>query len=319
MLTRIRRGATNRRGVLVDGEIYADKTKKCFVLMMEGVAYEFTPDVSLSNVYYAIQDTETYYDDFYELNYREYADGTVSIYNTIQAAIDATMANRGDQVIVVGEWAITTPILLNKWGTTLRGATDWNNEMGGGNSNITCTGDAVSVINVTKAKTHIENLVLYMNGTGTTKGIEYSSAAPSQSLVRNVAIIKNDGDDAEGQGIKFTTVPTRSTFSNIFISGNTTGTKKLNQGILGASYSCLFKDITIGRTAYQAIYNVGSSNDKYEKITVLPSCSVGTEIGGVDAASSAMIDSRIMAATPGVSSLAISQCFTTGTTAYTGT
>jgi hypothetical protein len=272
----------------------------------------------VGNAYFAIQATEAFYDKFMESHDVTYLDGSKAVHNTIQAAIDATLANRGDAVYVIGEWAITVPILLNKWGTALIGSTLWNNLMGGGNSNITCTGEAVSVVNVTKAKTLIENLVLYMNGIGTTKGIEYSGSAPSQSVLRNLAIIKNGGDDAEGQGIKFTTVPTRSCFSDLFISGNTSGAKRLNQGILGASYSCVFKRIVIGRTAYQAIYNVGTSNDLYDDVTILPSCSVGMEIGGVDAASSLIKHCHNLAATPGTSTAIISQSYIAGLSAYTG-
>lgn len=270
--------------------------------------------------YYAIQDTEAFYATFYADHYQAYSDGTVSIYNTIQAAIDACTANRGDIVYVIGEWTITTPVLLNKWGTSLIGLTTWKNQTGGGNANITSTETSGSVVNVTKAKTLIENLVLYMNGGGSEPyGILYSGSAPSQSVVRNVCIIKNGGLAAEGVGMHFHTVPTRSLFEDIFISGNTSGTLRLNQGIVGASYSCIYRNIVIGRTAYQAIYNVGTSNDLFDKITVLPSCSIGLEIGGVDAASSAITNCRVMATTPGVSAAIISGSYITGLSAYTGT
>jgi len=286
--------------------------------VLKEMAQEMGSGFGSGNTYYAIQTSEAFYGDFYKSHYEAYPDGTANIHNTVQGAIDATTANRGDIVFVIGEFAVTTRVILNKWGTSLIGLTTWNNRMGGGNSNITCTGVATSTLNITKAKTLVANLVLYQNGTGTTKGIEYSGSAPSQSVLRNICIIKNGGDDAEGQGIKFTTVPTRSSFTNLFISGNASGSARLNQGILGASYSCNFEDIVIGRTAYQAIYNVGTSNDLYKDITILPSCSVGLEIGGVDAASSAIVNCHVMAATAGTSTAAISTSYTTGTTAYTG-
>lgn len=252
------------------------------------------------NVYYAIQTSEAFYTDFYNNHFVTYTDGTNSIYNTIQGAIDATTNNRGDIVYVIGEWAISTAILLNKWGTTLRGYTTWKNQMGGGNSNITSSESSGAVINVTKAKTCIEDLVLYVNGAGAEPyGILYSGSAPSQSVVRNVCIIKNGGLNAEGIGIHFHTVPTRSLFENIFISGNTTGTVNFNQGIQGASYSCTYRNITIGRCYYQAIYNVGSSNDVFDGIVVQSTCGTGLEIGGTDGASSCIINSRNFATVVG--------------------
>jgi hypothetical protein len=151
------------------------------------------------NAYYAIQTTEAFYADFVMDYGQTYTDHTYSIHNTIQSAIDAVTANRGDIVYVVGEWTVTatesTKINLNEWGTTLKGLTDWENMTGGGNANITCAEEAVATVTVSKAKCHIENLVIYFNGAGEAMGIEFKTNAPSQTVIRNVEVVKNGGSN----------------------------------------------------------------------------------------------------------------------------
>lgn len=53
------------------------------------------------NIYYACQSDRTFYADFYSAYYKKYEDDSVSIHNTIQAAVDASSAYRGDLVIVM--------------------------------------------------------------------------------------------------------------------------------------------------------------------------------------------------------------------------
>ena len=264
------------------------------------------------NVYYAIQATEGFYTSFYNDHHRIYTDGTSNIYNTIQAAIDATMANRGDVVYVIGEWTVTTAVILNKWGTTLRGLTDWNNQTGGGNSNITNATAAGAVINVTKAKTHIENLVLYMNGTGATFGINYTGSAPSQSYVKNVHIVKNGGDSGAGIGIHFTTIPTRAIFEDIKISGQTKNTLSMAYGIEGGSYSCVYKNIQVSNATVGI--NLDTYGDLFDHIIVAPTCVTGLVLTGTSADQGMIVDSYDLAASAGSISVGISGSYSTGLT-----
>ena len=272
--------------------------------------------------YYAIQTTEAFYEQFLRLYQMQYMDGTFKVHTTIQAAIDATLANRGDIVYVIGEWAITTPILLNKWGTTLSGATVWDNQTGGGNSNITSTeegttGSTGAVINVTKAKTCIQNLVLYFNGIGDTYGIIYSSSAPSQSVVRNVCIVKNGGTTSDkGIGIHFHTVPTRSLFENIKITGAANATNTMAYGIQGGSYSSVFRDIVVSNATVGI--NLDTYGDLFQRIIVAKTCATGMDIYGAAADQSMMVDCRNMGNSKGtMTNMIFSGSYSTGLTELT--
>ena len=264
------------------------------------------------NIYYAIQSTEAFYTSFYTDHFKKYTDGTVNIYNTIQAAIDATTANRGDIVYVIGEWTVTTAVVLNKWGTTLKGLTDWNNMTGGGNANITNATAAGAVINVTKAKTHIENLVLYMNGTGATFGINYTGSAPSQTVIRNVHIVKNGGSSDAGIGIHWGTTPTRSLVENVKISGPVRNTLQMAYGIEGGGYSNVYKNIQVSNATVGI--NLDTYGDLFDHIIICSTCETGLVLTGTDAAQSIIVDSFDGAAAAGSISATISGSYSTGLT-----
>ena len=270
----------------------------------------------VGNIYFAIQTTESYYAEFEDQFQGEYPDGTVKVHNTIQGAINACTANRGDIVYVIGEWTSTATITLNKWGTSLIGATNWNSITGGGNSNITCTGAGIATLTVTKAKCHVENLVLYFNGTGVTKGIEFSGSAPSQTIVRNVECVKNGGDSAAGYGIKFTTVPTRSEFSNIKITGTTKNTLQMAYGIQGGEYSCVFRDIVVSNATVGI--NLDTYGGLFHRVIVAGTCGSGMDIYGDSAAQSMMVDCRNMGASKGaMTNMVFSGSYSTGLTELT--
>ena len=265
--------------------------------------------------FWAIQATEPFYAEFVAAK-GLYPDGVAKCYTTIQAAIDACVANRGDIVYVIGEWTSAVTITLNKWGTTLKGATDWESITGGGNANITCTGAGIATLTVTKAKCHVENLVLYCNGAGATKGIEFASSAPSQAVVRNVCIVKNGGDTDVSIGIHFATTPTRGEFSNIKITGPTNDASRLSYGIEGGEYCCVFRDIIVSNCS------VGIGLDTYGglflRCVIMPTCNKGMDIYGTSAAQSAIVDCRNMGAAKGtLTNTVISGSYTTGLTELT--
>jgi len=259
------------------------------------------------NVYYAIQATEAYYDTFVAEHQTAYEDGSVSIHNTIQDAIDATTIVRDDVVIVIGEWDITTPILLNKYGVTLMGLSG-DSQMGGKNSKITSTVAADSVITMSAARTAIENIMLFMNGTGLTSGIRIHGG--SQLRIRNVCIVKNDGTDNSGYGINITAAPTWSLFENIKITGKINNTLRLQRGISGASYNCIYRNILVSNTEGQGLYIPTSGGDLFENIVLAPTVTTGLEITGTG---SMLVNCRNMAATEGVSTAIKSGCITIDT------
>jgi hypothetical protein len=276
---------------------------------------QITPQIT-GNIYYAIQDSEAFYSVFRDTYQMTYPDGTEKVHTTIQGAIDATTANRGDIVYVIGEWTSAVTITMNKWGTSLIGATAWNSITGGGNANITCTGDAIATITVTKAKTHIENLVIYCNGTGATKGIEWTSSAPSQQVVRNVEIVKNGGDADVTIGMHFNTTPTRGEFSNIKITGAANNTNQLGTGIEGGGYSNVFRDIVISNCHYGIIAD--TYGDLYQRVLIMNTCAHGMDIYGTGAAQSMIVDCRNAAVAKGtLTNTIIVASYTTGLTELT--
>jgi hypothetical protein len=271
--------------------------------------------VGAGREFWAIQAAEAFYQEFVDEK-GLYPDGVSKTYTTIQAAIDACVANRGDVVNVVGEWTSEVTITLNKWGTTLRGATDWNSITGGGNANITCTGAGIATLTVTKAKCHVENLVLYANGTGATKGLEFASAAPSQAVVRNIEIVKNGGDQDVTIGMHFATTPTRGEFSNIKVTGSANNANQLSVGIEGGGYSNVFRDIIVSNC------NVGISMDTYgdlfQRVIVMNTCVTGMDIYGAAAAQSMIADCRNAAQNKGtLTNTIIVASYTTGLTQLT--
>jgi hypothetical protein len=73
--------------------------------------------LGVGNVYYVIKTTETHYNTFVEEHECEYADGSSSIHNTIQSALDACVANRNDYVIVMpseADYDLTVTLTLSK-------------------------------------------------------------------------------------------------------------------------------------------------------------------------------------------------------------
>ena len=267
------------------------------------------------NIYYAIQDSEAFYPVFLDTYQMTYPDGTNKVHTTIQSAIDATLANRGDIVYVIGEHTVTSTVLMNKWGTSLIGATAWNSITGGGNANITCAEAATATITVTKAKTHIENLVIYFNGTGATTGIRWASSAPSQQVVRNVEIVKNGGTDAAGIGMHFDAVATtRSEFSNVKITGPENDTSRMAYGIEGGGYSNVFRDVLVSGATVGI--NWDTYGDLFLRVIIAGNVGTGMNIYGTSDTQSMIVDSRNMAIAVGtLGTTKISASYTTGTTA----
>jgi len=269
---------------------------------------------SIGNEYYACQSTDTanYAYWYGKFGTEKYDDGSTILHTTIQSAINACVANRGDVVYVIGEWTSTSTITLNKWGTSLIGLTDWNNITGGGNSNITCTGAGIATLSVTKAKCHVENLVVYFNGTGDTFGINFTGSAPSQTIVRNVECVKNGGSSAAGIGIHFATVPTRSCFEDIKITGTTKNTLSMAYGIEGGSYSCVFKNIQVSGATVGI--NLDTYGDVFDHIIITSTCVTGLVLTGTHAAQSIIVDSYDGGASVGSISATVSGSYSTGLT-----
>lgn len=77
---------------------------------------------TFGNIYYVMKSTDSYYGDFYADYYTKYTDGTASIYNTIQDAVDAATDGRGDVIIVApGKWTEEVYI-VSKRGLRVLGA-----------------------------------------------------------------------------------------------------------------------------------------------------------------------------------------------------
>ena len=78
--------------------------------------------LGVGNVYRVIKSTEAYYAQFIEDHQYEHSDGSVAVHTTIQSALDATVANRNDYVVVQpsqADYDITVALTLSKKGVHL--------------------------------------------------------------------------------------------------------------------------------------------------------------------------------------------------------
>jgi len=70
------------------------------------------------NIYYVVQAANSHVYNFVQANYAQsYADGSVAVHTTIQSALDATVANRNDYVIVMpdsSDYDITAALTMTK-------------------------------------------------------------------------------------------------------------------------------------------------------------------------------------------------------------
>jgi hypothetical protein len=268
------------------------------------------------NTYYAIQATDSIYGEFYKKYFEKFDDGSVSIYNTIQGALDATVANRGDTVVIMGGWTITDTLSVDrKYGLRITGENPFG-EFTGGPAEITYNGVGVA-FTLSSPKTILSDLTFYMGGTPMTTNtvcLDISQRVFSHSVIRNVNIRKTGGTDAQGHAIRAGS-PSSSTFEDIMITSASGNANRWQTGILATGDDlCHYKNLWIGGTEGFAIYNPGTKQSLYEKIFVMPSCNDGLTLTGV---TSAIVDSRDMAAAEGTNTVIKSQSFTTGTTAMT--
>ena len=91
-------------------------------------------------------------------------------------------------------------------------------------------------------------------------------------------------------------VPSGSTFENIKI-WNASG-KAFATGMLPGGTKNHFKNLVIGGTSGQGIYDPSSAQEVFEDIILMPGCATGTEITG---ATSCIINTRNFANAEGVS------------------
>jgi hypothetical protein len=265
------------------------------------------------HIYYAVQATESYYAAFYADHFQTYSDGTVSIYNTIQEALDASARDRSDTVIIMGGWTITAPLSVDrKYGLRIIGENPFHTYTGGC-AEITYNG-TVAAFQISSAKVWISDLTVYMGGTGAITAFDISGRVFSHGVMKNINIRKTAGTDAQGHAITAGS-PSSSTFENIKISAEVG--KRWQTGILfTGDDKCNYKNLVIGGTEGFCIYNPGSTMSVYDEIIAMPSCEDGFYVTGL---TSVIINSRIMSVAPGTSTAIISGSYTTGLSAYTGT
>jgi hypothetical protein len=263
------------------------------------------------NTYYAIQTTETFYQEFYDAHFITYPDGSVNIYNTIQGALDACKADRGDTVYIVGGWTITSTLTLDRiYGIRVIGVNPFCTSRGG-QAEITYNGVGTAMA-FSNPKMWLSDITLYMGGTpmtSTTIGLDLSGRVFSHGVVKNFNIRKTGGTDAQGHAIK-TGSPSSSVFEDIQINSPAGNGARWQTGILMTGDDlCHFKNIEVGGTEGFAIYNPGSTRSLYEHIIAMPSCDDGITLTGI---TSAIIDSRIMSGAEGATTAIKSGCYAIG-------
>ena len=248
------------------------------------------------NVYYSIPSTETFYQDFLNKHQIIYDDGSKSVYNTPQAAIDACLATRGDIVVIIGSYTITTPILVNKKGVHIVGVNPKYSSTGGATSITSAVNDSavftVSVDDVTMSDIRMT----CSSGTGTVIGIDMSGVALNNCVFKNMRILKSSGTDNNGIAIKAGS-PTSCTFENILIEG-ASGKEWASGLLIVAGNGLLVKGLHVSGVNATGITDAASTNCVYRDLVIGSDVGVGTEITG---ATSVLINSRNFAASEGTS------------------
>jgi hypothetical protein len=272
---------------------------------------------STGNVYYAIQTTESYYADFVNTHKVTYSDGTVNIYNTIQGALDVCVAERGDTVVIIGGWTLTTGLSVDRiYGLRVIGVNPFGTSRGG-QAEITYNGMG-TCFTISNPKMWLSDITFYYGGathsSATSICLDLSGRVFSHGVIKNINIRKTAGTDAQGVAI-VTGSPSSSVFENIQINSPAGNTNRWQTGLLQTGDDlCHYKNIEVGGTEGYAIYNPGSTRSLYEHIIAMPSCNDGLWLTGI---TSAIIDSRNMAGAAGTSTVIKSQCFLTGTNEMT--
>ena len=267
------------------------------------------------NVYYAIQTTDAAYGAFVAQHREVYLDGSVNIQNTIQAALDATVADRGDTVVIIGGWTITDTLTVDrKYGLTVTGQNPFN-EFTGGMAEITYNGTGVAWT-FSSPKSVLSDITFYMGGTMSTNTVclDISQRVFSHGAIRNINIRKTGGTDAQGHAIRAGS-PSSSTFEDIMITSASGNASRWQTGILATGDDmCHYKNLWIGGTEGFAIYNPGTKQSLYEKIFVMPSCNGGLTITGI---TSSIVNCRNMGAAAGTSTAIKSGSYLTGLVEFT--
>jgi len=92
--------------------------------------------ITVGNVYYVIKSTEAFYANFQKDNDFKYTDRSRSIHTTIQSALDATVSNRNDYVIVMpseSDYDLTAALTMSKKAVHLICPGGLGNEIGATN------------------------------------------------------------------------------------------------------------------------------------------------------------------------------------------
>lgn len=80
------------------------------------------PPTVFGHVYFVKKTTDTDYTEFYNNHFNDYDDGTTSVQNTIQAAVNCTVSGRNDVVIVCpGKWTEEV-VIVGRAGLRIMGA-----------------------------------------------------------------------------------------------------------------------------------------------------------------------------------------------------
>lgn len=137
-------------------------------------------DPAAGNVYYVMQTTNTLYTAFANAHAGKYRDGSAILHSDIQSALDATVANRGDYVIVMpdsADYDITATLTMTKARTHLiaAGGSGWGGMQGNmvrlhmntaSTDFITVTGDCVEIAGFFfKQDATSRDDIIYLSGT----------------------------------------------------------------------------------------------------------------------------------------------------------
>ncbi len=155
--------------------------------------------MGVGNVYWVIKSTESYYADFLELHKGKYIDGSVKVYTDIQSALDVTVANRNDYVIVQpsqDDYDLTAALTLSKKAVHLICTAGLGNDVGATNAaRLDQTTSATPVMTVSAASVEIAGF--YIKNFTKITALELAQNAYAPNIHHNNFIMRLGSTDSE--------------------------------------------------------------------------------------------------------------------------
>lgn len=218
--------------------------------------------LGVGNVYYVIQTTNNDYTAFVRDRQFTYPDGTSAVHGTIQAALDATVAERNDYVIVMpdsDDYDITAALTMTKKSVHLIGAGGMTGYPGATNS-VRVHQNTAATACLTLSEQACEVAGIFWKAMIDSNGIDISAGAHCANVHNNFIALATTVGSATMYGILASGESTNMTITQNFIQNySPAGTSKTIGGgiVLANGTRALIADNLITTGGFGTTMSVG--------------------------------------------------------------